>query len=445
MNQGERTMRIGVAGLGRMGTAMALRLIDTGHTVSVWNRTESRVAPLVAAGATACATPKALAEAVEVLITMMFDKKALDATFGGESGVLAADLAGRLVIEMSTVRPIVEQELAAAVVKSGGAFIECPVGGTVTPARNGKLLGLVGGAEADFERARPVLEQLCRRVVHCGPVGAGASMKLAVNLPLAVYWQALGEAHALVKHLGRDAAWFMDVMGDTSGAPNALQVRGHAVVDALAGGTGGPTAFSLEGIAKDLNTMLAEAASLGFTLPVTSRAAHAYNEAVGSGIGDRDAASMPAYWGSRPAATALTLDVANTIVHVALGKGQAMGLQPLTVAVLDAGGHLVAFQRSDNSGILRFDIAYGKAWGALGMGFGSRELFQRAQGNPSFIAAIGMASGGRVVPVPGGVLIRNAAGALLGAVGISGDVSDADEACALAGIAAVGLVAQTGA
>ena len=438
-------MRVGVAGLGRMGSAMALRLIDTGHQVSVWNRTESRVAPLVAAGATACASPKALAESVDLLITMMFDTKALHATYQGEAGVLAADLSGRLCVEMSTVRPVVEQELAVLVEKAGGAFIECPVGGTVTPARNGKLLGLVGGSEADFARALPVLEKLCRRVEHCGPVGAGASMKLAINLPLAVYWQALGEAHALVKHLGRDAAWFMDVMGDTSGAPNILQLRGKNVVDALSGGTGGPASFDLAGIAKDLNTMLAEGAGRGFTLPLTARAAHVYEEAVASGVGDRDVAYMPASWGGRPAATSLTLDVATTIVHVALGKGRAMGLAPLSVAVLDAGGHLVAFQRSDNSGILRFDIAFGKAWGALGMGFGSRELFQRAQGNPSFIAAIGTASGGRVVPVPGGVLIRNAQGALLGAVGISGDVSDADEACAVAGIKAVGLVAQVGA
>ncbi len=438
-------MRIGVAGMGRMGAAMALRLIDTGNEVSVWNRSAARMAPLVAAGAKACDSPKALAGQVDILITMLFDQKALQATFHGEDGILAADLTGKLTIDMSTVRPAVEQALAAEVAKAGGSHMECPVGGTVPPARTGKLIGMAGGSEADFARAKPVLEQLCRRVEHCGPVGAGASMKLAINLPLAVYWQALGEANALVKHLGRDAAWFMDIMGDTSGAPAALKVRGEAVVDALSGGTGGPANFNLGGMAKDLHTMVDEAASLGFTLPVTSRAAEAYDDAVKAGAGDHDAAYMPAHWAKRPPATALTLDVANALVHAALAKGRALGLAPLTVAVLDAGGHLVAFQRSDNSGILRFDIAFGKAWGALGMGFGSRELFARAQGNPSFIGAISAASGGRLVPVPGGVLIRNAAGTLLGAVGISGDVSDADEACALAGIAAVGLVAQTGA
>ena len=140
----------------------------------------------------------------------------------------------------------------------------------------------------------------------------------------------------------------------------------------------------------------------------------------------------------------MTLDHASVIVDAALRHSRSLTLAPLTVAVLDAGGHLVAFKREDGSGLLRFDIAFGKAWGSLGMGFGSREYLARAQANPSFVAALGAASGGRVVPVPGGVLIRTAEGALIGAVGISGDVSDQDEACCVAGIEAAGLVAQVG-
>jgi uncharacterized protein GlcG (DUF336 family) len=112
--------------------------------------------------------------------------------------------------------------------------------------------------------------------------------------------------------------------------------------------------------------------------------------------------------------------------------------------VLDSGGHLVAFKREDKSGLLRFDIAFGKAWGALGMGFGSRTLAARAGKTPMFITALAAVSAGRMVPVPGGVLIRNAAGDLLGAVGISGDTSERDEMCALAGIEAAGLRADPG-
>ena len=141
----------------------------------------------------------------------------------------------------------------------------------------------------------------------------------------------------------------------------------------------------------------------------------------------------------------ITLAQASTIVDVALKKARDSNLAPLTVAVLDAGGHLVAFKREDKSGILRFDIAFGKAWGALGMGFGSRELAERAGKNPLFFGVLATVSQGRLVPVPGGVLIKDAGGAVLGAVGISGDVSDKDEVCAVAGIEAAGLKAVVGA
>jgi uncharacterized protein GlcG (DUF336 family) len=141
---------------------------------------------------------------------------------------------------------------------------------------------------------------------------------------------------------------------------------------------------------------------------------------------------------------ALTLAQASTIIDAALGKGRELGLNPLTVVVLDAGGHAVALKREDRSGIMRVDIATGKAWGALGMGFGSRELFERSTKQPMFITALAAVSQGRMVPAPGGVLIRDAAGDVVGAVGISGDVSDKDEACAVAGIEAAGLKAETG-
>ncbi len=139
----------------------------------------------------------------------------------------------------------------------------------------------------------------------------------------------------------------------------------------------------------------------------------------------------------------MTLELAGTIVDAALKAGRERGFLPLSVAVLDPGGHLVAFKREDGSGILRFDIAFGKAYGALGMGFGSRELFNRTAANPTFMAALAAVSGGRLVPVPSGVLVLSG-GEVIGAVGISGDNSDNDEACALAGIAAAGLDAKPG-
>jgi uncharacterized protein GlcG (DUF336 family) len=140
----------------------------------------------------------------------------------------------------------------------------------------------------------------------------------------------------------------------------------------------------------------------------------------------------------------LTLDQASTIVDVALKKRRETGCAPLTVAVLDAGGHLVAFKREDRSGIMRFDIAFGKAWGALGMGYSSRTLDERAEKYPTFFQMLATVSQGRLVAAPGGVLIRDGGGDIIGAVGISGDSSDKDEVCAVAGIQAAGLKADAG-
>jgi uncharacterized protein GlcG (DUF336 family) len=141
----------------------------------------------------------------------------------------------------------------------------------------------------------------------------------------------------------------------------------------------------------------------------------------------------------------LTLEAASIIVDKSLEKGRELKFAPLTVAVLDPGGHLVALKREDGSSFLRPEIAAGKAAGALGMGFGSRDLAQRAAKMPAFFTALAAMTGGRMVPVPGGVIIRSPSGDILGAVGISGDTSDNDETCAVHGIKAAGLIPDTGA
>lgn len=140
----------------------------------------------------------------------------------------------------------------------------------------------------------------------------------------------------------------------------------------------------------------------------------------------------------------VTLEQASIIADRTLAKGRELDCQPLTVAVLDDGGHLVVLKREDGSGILRPQIAVGKAWGALGMGRPSRFIEKLARDRPYFVDALSDLSQGRLVPVAGGVLIRSADGGLLGAVGVSGDVSDRDETCAVAGVEAAGLVAETG-
>lgn len=140
----------------------------------------------------------------------------------------------------------------------------------------------------------------------------------------------------------------------------------------------------------------------------------------------------------------ITLDAAITIARETLAKGRELGLAPLTVVVLDGGGHRKALLREDGGSILRPQIAEGKAYGALALGFGSRELARRAQSMQGFMNALSDLAGGSAVPVPGGVLVKSADGTVLGAVGVSGDASDKDEVCAVAGIKAAGLVSETG-
>src|SRR5262245_32887277 len=292
-------MRIGVAGLGRMGSAIAARLIEVGHEVTVWNRSADKVKPLAAAGAKTAASPAALATGVETIVTILTNRDAIAAVYEGSTGVLAGAIEGKLIVEMSTVQPETAVALAEKVRAKGAVFVECPVGGTVGPAREGKLLGVAGGTAEDFARAKPLLTQMCRRVEHVGPVGAGSSMKLALNLPLMVYYQAMGEAYVLCRHLGLDPKWLMEFIADTSGGPNVLKARGPKIAEALAGGDGGPPAFDVDSIRKDLATMVAEGKTRGASLPLAERTLAIYDEAAKDGWGKRDGASLPSYWPMR--------------------------------------------------------------------------------------------------------------------------------------------------
>jgi len=279
-----------------MGAAIGQRLMSLGHELAVWNRTAEKTRPLAAAGAKVAATPSQLVASSETIITILTDAAAIDAAYRGKDGLLGGDVAGKLFIEMSTVRPETERALAAAVRKKSAIMVECPVGGTVGPARDGKLFGFVGGEAADFARARPLLEQMCRRIEHVGPVGAGASMKLAINLPLLVFWQAFGEALALCRSLGLDAARIVDIFADTSGGPNVLKGRAAALTAALQGKDVGPITVDVDAMRKDLRTMVEEARSLGTTLPVTSSALQCYDEASRAGLGKGDITTIPVRW-----------------------------------------------------------------------------------------------------------------------------------------------------
>lgn len=214
-------------------------------------------------------------------------------------GILQAKLAGKLVIDMSTVRPDTMQSLGRAVEQQGAAFVESPVGGSKVPAKEGKLFALLGGDDANVARAMPVLQQLCRRVEHVGGLGSGATMKLAINLPLLVYWQALGEALSLCKPLNLPPDRLIDILSDTAGAPMAMKGRGAIIAKVLAGQPLGETAFGLDAAKKDPATAVQFAASLDAELPVASSALACYEEAEAAGLGGADATAVSSRWPRR--------------------------------------------------------------------------------------------------------------------------------------------------
>ena len=289
-------MKIGLIGTGRLGGGMVERLINVGHEVYIWNRSPEKAQPLVKLGATLMASPAMVAEKAEITLSVLTDASAIDAAYSGPNGILSANLKGRVLIEMSTVRPETQIALAAKVIAAGGEFVECPVGGTVGPAKEGTLLGLVGGEDLSVKKVMPLLQQMCRRVEHVGPVGSGSSLKLAINLPLLVYWESLSEAIALAERIGLDPERLLDILSDTSGAPNAMKARAPKIAAALKSGQAGATFFNIDSIRKDLRTMVEEGKSLGYSLPVAQAALSSYDRSSEAGFGDCDGSELVTSW-----------------------------------------------------------------------------------------------------------------------------------------------------
>ena len=292
-------MHIGIVGIGNMGSNIGARLMEVGHTLTVWNRTTEKTRPLADAGAKVAKTPAELASAVDVVISLLIDAAAIEAVYHGPQGLLAGDAKGKLFIEMSTVTPEAQVALAGKVREKGAAFVECPVSGSVIPARAGKLLGLMGAEPADVARTRPLLEQMCRRVMHAGPVGSGALLKLAVNLPLMIYWQALGEQLSLCKTLTIDPAELLDFLSETSGAATVLKQRMPGIVAKLKKVPSSQRTFTLDGGIKDVKQMLAEGQKRGLDLPLLKQTLTCYEEAQRNVGGKEEVSNVSVYWAGR--------------------------------------------------------------------------------------------------------------------------------------------------
>ncbi len=276
-------MKIGLIGLGRMGQAMTARLTTFDLAPVTWDISESARRLAAANGVKVLASARAVAEQADIIITSITEDVGVRGLFTGPAGFLEADVKGRLFIEMSTLRPQTVRSLAGMLHARGAAIIDSPVLGSIPTVLEGKLLSLAGGQAEDLERARPVLEKLTRAIVHLGPAGAGHTMKLAVNLLMANYLQALAEGLTMGLENGLKLDQMLDVFASSPLANGILNNK-------LPRLRGGPVAMTLDmkTLRKDAQSALATGAAAGVSMPATAGALDALAAANAAGWGDRD-------------------------------------------------------------------------------------------------------------------------------------------------------------
>jgi 2-hydroxy-3-oxopropionate reductase len=257
-------VRVGFVGLGVMGRPMAENLLAAGHELTVASRSPEPVEALAAAGAAAAASPAEAARGAEAVITMLPDGAAVAEVCEGEDGIFAAAAPGTLLIEMSTIAPAEARDLAAAAAEDGLAMLDAPVSGGDVGARAGTLSIMVGGAEADFERALPLFEVLGSTVTRVGEAGAGQVVKACNQVVVALTIEALAEALTLGEAAGVDGATILDALGGGLAGNRVMEVRRGNLL-----GREFEPGFRVELHAKDLGIALAAAAELGVELPAT--------------------------------------------------------------------------------------------------------------------------------------------------------------------------------
>lgn len=282
-------LRVAVIGTGRMGTAMVGRLAGAGHHLTVHNRTRAKAEAVAARHDAAVApTPREAVREADVVLVSLADDAAVRAAYGGPDGLVAGLAAGQVVADTSTVDPETLRGLEAAVVAAGAALLDTPVSGSVSTVEAGALLVMAGGDAAALERARPALEAIASRIVHLGPLGAGATMKLVVNAMVHALNGALAEALVLAEKAGLDRARAYDVIAASAvGAPFVAYKR-----DAYLSPEGTPVAFALNLVAKDLALADALAARVAAPMPQLATNREVVQRAVAAGLGDADLSAL---------------------------------------------------------------------------------------------------------------------------------------------------------
>ncbi len=271
MTDKRNSSRVGFAGLGRMGAPMARNVAAGGFPLTVFNRSPEKAEPFAAEGASVAATPAELAAGADLVVTMVADADAVRALLEGDDGILAGASPGLVLVEMSTIGPLAARELAALCAEHEVEMIDAPVSGSTPAAESAQLAVMVGGEAAAFERARPVLEAISKAQLHLGPSGAGAAMKLGLNLIIAATAVSVSEALVLAERAGieREAAY--EMIGSSAVASPFVEYKRAAFLDP----DGTPTAFALELMAKDLRLARVLGERDGVPLPGAAGSAEA--------------------------------------------------------------------------------------------------------------------------------------------------------------------------
>ena len=271
--------KVGWAGLGNMGTPMAKNLIKAGFEVTVWNRSKEKEKEATEAGAATAENPQQLTAKSDIVLIMVSDDKAVKEIFNGEDGLLSGDCQGKLFINVSTVSPDTSKIVADLCEKKGARFVEAPVSGSVKPAQDATLIILAGGADQDFEKAKPVLEKLGKLVMHLGPVGSGSAAKLAINYLLGLNLQGLAETVLFAQRNGVRTEDMLTIINEGAVGNGITKMKSQGILNNQY-----PAAFALKHLTKDLRL----AREQGLDTPLSEPLYNSYEEALEEGLGDED-------------------------------------------------------------------------------------------------------------------------------------------------------------
>jgi 3-hydroxyisobutyrate dehydrogenase len=282
---------VGFIGLGLMGRPMAANLLKAGYDLALWNRTASRADALVAQGAKRAATPRDVAAASEVVFTIVSDPPALESVLWGEAGVFAGLRRGSVLVDSSTVSPALARRAASVAALHGAEFLDAPVTGGTWGAEKGELVFMVGGEAETLKRVEPVLGVMGKRWFHLGPHGAGQTVKLAMNLIMALQLEAFAEALALVLRGGVAGEHLLEVLQSSMGRSGLIDIKAPMMLQ----GNYTPS-FPLRLMHKDLSLALDLANQLGMPLPATAAARETYSAVKGAGKEDSDFSVIASFW-----------------------------------------------------------------------------------------------------------------------------------------------------